>query len=78
MGRASSGLWIALALAGCAGAEAMSQPTAPTAGSGVVETQSNDIGLSPGETMAFEVRIGGVLAGEAILLSCIGKIDVPR
>ena len=27
--------------------------------------QANEIGLNPGETMAFEVRIGGVLAGEA-------------
>ncbi len=68
MGRVAIGLLIALA--GCAGAEAMSLPA--KTGSGVVDTQSNDIGLSPGETMAFEVRIGGVLAGEAAL--AVGEI----
>jgi hypothetical protein len=63
---------LSIALAGCAGADAMSLPTTPAAGSGVVDTQSNDIGLSPGETMSFEVRIGGVLAGEAAL--AVGEI----
>ena len=77
MGRAWIGLLIALA--GCAGAEAMSLQTAPKAGSGVVETQSNDIGLSPGETMSFEVRIGGVLAGEAALaVGDIGEFEGKR
>ena len=28
-------------------------------------TATNEVGLNPGETMAFEVRLGGVLAGEA-------------
>lgn len=35
-------------------------------------TQANEIGLNPGETMAFEVRIGGVLAGEAAF--AVGEI----
>jgi hypothetical protein len=32
-----------------------------------VVTATNEIGLNPGESMAFEVRLGGVLAGEAAL-----------
>jgi hypothetical protein len=71
MGRATIGLMVAV-LAGCAGAEAMSLPTSPKTGSAAVETQSNDIGMSPGETMAFEVRLGGVLAGEAAL--AVGEV----
>ena len=65
------GLMIALA-AGCAGAEAMNLQATPKGSASAVETQSNDIGLSPGETMAFEVRIGGVLAGEAAL--AVGEV----
>ena len=34
---------------------------------GVVATTTNEVGLNPGESMAFEVRLGGVLAGEAAL-----------
>jgi hypothetical protein len=34
---------------------------------GSVATTTNEVGLNPGETMAFEVRLGGVLAGEAAL-----------
>jgi hypothetical protein len=66
MGRAS--VWVVLALGGlgaCAGAEAMTLPQ--TAKPGVVATSTNEVGLNPGETMAFEVRLGGVLAGEAAL-----------
>lgn len=66
MGRAS--VWPVLALASlgaCAGAEAMTLPQA--AKPGVVSTTTNEVGLNPGETMAFEVRLGGVLAGEAAL-----------
>ncbi len=77
MGRAWIGLWIALA--GCAGAEAMSLPTAPKTGSATVETATNNIGLSPGESMAFEVRIGGVLAGEAALaVGDVGEFEGKR
>jgi len=63
MGRAT--IWLVAALAGCAGAEATTLPASPKAGSAEVETQANDPGIAPGETMAFEVRLGGVLAGEA-------------
>jgi len=61
MGRA----WIALviALTGCAAADAL--PASP--GSAAVATTSTEVGLNPGESMTFEVRLGGVLAGEAAL-----------
>jgi hypothetical protein len=71
MGRTRIGLLIALA-AGCAGADAMGVPATPKAGSAAVETQSTDLGLSPGESMAFEVRLGGMLAGEAAL--AVGEV----
>jgi hypothetical protein len=63
MGRVS--VWLALALAACAGAEAMTLPQ--SAKPGAVATSTNEVGLNPGEQMAFEVRLGGVLAGEAAL-----------
>jgi hypothetical protein len=75
MGRA----WtlLVLALAGCAaGAEAMTLPAqAPAAAS----TQSNEVGLNPGESMSFEVRLAGVLAGEASLaVGELGRFDGHR
>src|SRR5258708_7132838 len=54
-------------LARCAGAEAM----ALSSGKGVVEP-APVIGLNPGETMAFEVKLAGVLAGEAQL--AVGEV----
>lgn len=50
---------------GCAAAEAMTPPPAPavTAAPAVHEP----IGLNPGESMAFEVHLAGLLAGEAQL-----------
>jgi hypothetical protein len=63
MGRGS--VCLVIALAGCAGAEAMTLPQ--SAKPGMVTTATNEVGLNPGETMAFEVRLGGVLAGEAAL-----------
>ena len=63
MGRART--WLLVVLAGCAGAEAMTLPQ--SAKPGVAATSMNEVGLNPGETMAFEVRLGGVLAGEAAL-----------
>jgi hypothetical protein len=68
MGRGSA--WLVAALAGCAGAEAMTLPQTTTPG--VVSTTTNEVGLTPGENMAFEVRLGGVLAGEAAL--AVGEI----
>lgn len=71
MGRVTTfGLLLLAGVASCAGAEAMSGvPAAPKSGSDVIgePLEPGDIGMSPGETMAFEVRIGGVLAGEAQL-----------
>jgi hypothetical protein len=62
MGRAYLGL---LLLAGCAGAEAMSlPPPKPTA---AATAPSSEVGLNPGETMTYEVKLDGVLAGQAQL-----------
>ncbi|HEY0251804.1 MAG TPA: DUF3108 domain-containing protein, partial [Kofleriaceae bacterium] len=55
-----------LALTGCAGAEAMSLPQQPAA-MPVVETTTSELGFYPGETMAFEVKLAGMTAGEAQL-----------
>ena len=63
MGRAS--VWL-IALAGCAGAEAMTLPPPPRPTAAAL-TASHEVGLNPGESMAFEVRLGGMLAGEAQL-----------
>src|SRR5258705_10262571 len=54
-------------LAGCAGAEAMALPQGPAR----IEAATT-LGLMPGETMAFEVKLAGVLAGEAQL--AVGEI----
>ncbi|HUJ62613.1 MAG TPA: DUF3108 domain-containing protein [Kofleriaceae bacterium] len=66
-----------LALAGCASsAEAM---TAPAGKPGAAATANNEVGLNPGETMAFEVKLGGVVAGEAQLaVGEIGTFDGHR
>src|SRR6185312_3875729 len=66
-------------LVGCAGAEAMTlppQPAAPAAGSAEA---THDLGLFPGESMTFEVRLGSILAGEAQLaVGEIGELDGHR
>jgi Protein of unknown function (DUF3108) len=49
--------------AGCAGAEATTLPAAPAAR----PVATVEVGLNPGETMAFEVRLAGIVAGEAQL-----------
>jgi hypothetical protein len=47
-----------------------------TAKPSVVSTTTNEVGLTPGETMAFEVRLGGVLAGEAALaVGELGEVE---
>ncbi len=51
-------------VAGCAAADAM---TAPPAAPVKPSAPNSELGLNPGETMSFEVRLGGVLAGEASL-----------
>jgi hypothetical protein len=56
--------WLIACLgAGCAGAEAMALPPQPAP----VTAPTTELGLTPGETMAFEVHLGGMLAGEAQL-----------
>ncbi len=50
---------------GCAGAEAMTATPAPAPAAATEPAPT--IGLVAGETMAFEVRLAGVLAGEAHL-----------
>jgi hypothetical protein len=50
--------------AACAGADATTLPATPAARP---STPAGEVGLNPGETMAFEVRIAGILAGEAQL-----------
>jgi hypothetical protein len=54
----------ALVAGGCAGADAM---TAAPHGKPTETSTTPDVGLHAGETMAFEVRLGGVLAGVAQL-----------
>jgi hypothetical protein len=76
---ASNGLGFALAiaLAGCAGADAMTLPASPRPTAGAIV--SDELGLNPGEQMAFEVRLGGVLAGEAALaVGDIGEFEGKR
>jgi hypothetical protein len=64
-------LLLAVAIAGCAGAEAMPvPPTAPAAPTAA----DHGLGLHPGESMAFEVALGGVLVGEAQL--AVGDVGV--
>ena len=76
MGRACHPLAL-LALAGCAGAEAMTLPVPKPVPTTVAP--ANAVGLNPGESMAFEVRLGGVLAGEAELaVGDIGEFDGHR
>jgi hypothetical protein len=52
-------------LAACAGADAMTAPPAPAPA--VKPIAAGEVGLTPGETMAFELRLAGILAGEAQL-----------
>lgn len=49
-------------LAGCAAAEAMTPPPAAA-----TAAPSSELGLNPGETMAYSLKLGGMEAGEAQL-----------
>lgn len=61
-------------LTSCAGAEAMTAQE-PVPGAPAAEAQPT-LGVNPGETMAFEVRLAGMLAGEAQLaVGEIGMVD---
>jgi hypothetical protein len=68
---------VVLAVAGCAGAEATTMtPHAPPPAETAAQAE---FGLRPGETMAFEVRLGGVLAGVAQLaVGAVGQVDGHR
>jgi hypothetical protein len=63
-----SSLALIVGLVGCAGADAATAPQAPA----VAPTQPSELGFHPGETMAFEVQLAGVLVGEAQL--AVGEI----
>lgn len=56
---------VVIALVGCAGSEAAGP--APGAAAPVLALAGGPVGLTPGETMAFEVKIAGISAGEAQL-----------
>ncbi|TMQ05543.1 MAG: DUF3108 domain-containing protein [Deltaproteobacteria bacterium] len=51
---------------GCAGVEATPLPADPLSASRP-PAATPEVGLNPGETMAFEVRLAGIVAGEAQL-----------
>src|SRR5579863_6270799 len=78
MRRTSRWPLVAAALAGCAGAEAMTLPASHNKPP-VVAALPREVGLNPGETMAFEVRLGGILAGEAQLaVGDVGQFEGHR
>lgn len=74
-----AGLALALAavvapVAGCAAADAT-----PAQAAVATTAAPESLGLSPGETMAFEVQLGGVLVGEAQLaVGEVGEVDGRR
>jgi hypothetical protein len=59
-------------LVGCAGADAMTAQDPAQPAAAVVEQPT--LGVNPGETMAFEVHLAGMLAGEAQL--AVGEIGI--
>ena len=63
----------AMAFVGCASAEAMTAQ-GPTASE--VAAPAPSLGLYPGETMAFEVHLAGILAGEAqVAVGEVGDVN---
>jgi hypothetical protein len=68
-------LLLAVVLAGCAGAEATPAPQTAAAQAKHEPT----LGLYPGEAMAYDVQLGGVLVGEAQLaVGDVGMVDGRR
>src|SRR5688500_13929355 len=64
---------LVICLAGCAGADAMTLPAAPQLAA------RGEVAYYPGENMAYEVQLGGVLVGEAQLaVGDIGMVDGRR
>ncbi|CAN5888394.1 hypothetical protein BH11MYX2_BH11MYX2_34690 [soil metagenome] len=55
----------ALSLGACASADAMAPAQSPQVAVSEEKGPAGLVGLHPGETMAYEVRLAGVLAGEA-------------
>lgn len=70
-------VWIACALAACAGD---ARPvSAPSAAHAPATMPASELGLVPGETMAFELKLAGIPAGEAQLaVGDIGDVDGHR
>jgi len=70
MGRALTAAGIACTLAACGGAalDLAGEPPPPGLASSEGAAADDVIGLVPGEALAFEVRLAGVLAGEAALV----------
>jgi hypothetical protein len=67
---------LTLAAAGCAGAEATTLPPAPAVRPVAAPVE---VGLNPGETMAFEVRLAGIVAGEAeVAVGALGAFEGHR
>jgi hypothetical protein len=64
-------LWVVV-LAGCAASEAMPLPPQPVAVATPSPALEAEFGFYPGETMAFEVHLAGMLAGEAQL--AVGEV----
>lgn len=60
-------------LASCAGADAMTMPAGPAVPPPQV-AGSAEVGLVPGETMAFELKLAGITAGEAQL--AVGEVTL--
>jgi hypothetical protein len=56
-----------LIVAACGGADAMTAPVAPAAVGAARPSDTVEVGLVPGETMVFEIKLAGLLAGEAQL-----------
>jgi hypothetical protein len=66
-------LWlVALGVAGCGGAAERAAPP-PVAPEPAIAERGAALGLHAGETMQFEVTLGGIVAGEAAL--AVGDID---
>lgn len=68
----SRALLLAVALAGCASAEAVPPSQAAAIAQPQDRQMGRQLGLYPGEAMAYEVQLAGVLVGEAQL--AVGEI----
>ncbi|CAN5215536.1 hypothetical protein BH11MYX1_BH11MYX1_42420 [soil metagenome] len=67
-------IWFVV-LTGCAGAEAMALPPQPAVVT-PAPSPGTEFGFYPGETMAFEVHLAGMLAGEAQLaVGQVGELE---